>query len=46
MYSIILFKVDKTLKINLYYIILSLDQAIYLRVKSIREFPLNIKKII
>lgn len=42
---IILFVIDKTLKIGLHRTILTLGQAISLRVKSNGEFLLNLKEI-
>ena len=44
-YSIILFKVNKNLKIGLYYTFLFLNLIIYLQIKGDKEFLLNTKKI-
>ena len=46
LYLIILFKVNKYLKISFYYTILSLDLAIYLWLKDDKRFLFNIKKIV
>lgn len=46
LYPIILFKVDKKLKVDLYYTILSLGLAIYLQIKNNEKFLLNIEEII
>ena len=46
MYLIILFKINKNLKISLYYAILSFNFIVYLKIKSNYEFLLNAKEII
>ena len=45
-YSVILFKIDKVLKINFYHTILFFDLTIYLWIKDIKKTLLNAKKII
>ena len=46
LYLIILFEVNKSLKVGFYYTILPLNLAIYLQVKGNKEFLFNIRKII
>ena len=46
LYLIILFKINKSLKIGFYYIILSLNRAIYLKIKGSRQFLFDAKEII
>ena len=45
LYSIILLKVDKGLKIGFHYTILLFGLTICLWIKNSKEFPLNAKKI-
>lgn len=42
---VILFKVNKSLKINFYYTIWPLGLAVYLQVKSNKKFLVNVKEI-
>ena len=46
LYSIILFEINKNLKISFYYTILSFNLAIYLWIEDNEEFLHNIKKIV
>ena len=43
---VILLKINKGIKINFYYNILSIDLFIYLRIKYNKKFLFNIKEII
>ena len=45
-YLIILFKINKNLKLSLYCAILYFNFIVYLKIKDSRKFILNIKKII
>ena len=41
----ILFEINKNLKISFYYIILSFNLAIHLKIKDNKKFLLDVKKI-
>ena len=44
-YLVILFKIDKSLKIGFHYTILPFSMTVYLKVEGGGEFLLNVKKI-